>query len=244
MSATKARVHRRLVEAFARAILGGALAPGEIVDCGQVRAAPTRVSHSALREAFKVLAAKGLVEAAPRVGTRVRAQEHWHLLDADLIAWGWSSEAYRGVMLSIEDARLAIEPFAARLAAQRASLAQLAVIEEACGQMAERRRTLLPRHVEADLRFHQTILAASGNVVFAHFAAILGSAMRQAFTESQTWVPAARAHAQHAAVLEAIRARDEAAAETAMRSLLTPVALEAAARERRRVRHAARTPFR
>lgn len=50
-----------------------------------------------LREAIKVLAAKGLVESRPKTGTRVRPRQAWNLLDPDVLAWqqeGTPSESF------------------------------------------------------------------------------------------------------------------------------------------------------
>ena len=45
------------------------------------------MSRTVVREAIKVLAAKGLVESRPKVGTFVRPRRDWNLLDPDVLAW-------------------------------------------------------------------------------------------------------------------------------------------------------------
>ena len=45
------------------------------------------VSRPVLREALKMLGAKGLIESRPKTGTRVRPCADWNLLDPDVIAW-------------------------------------------------------------------------------------------------------------------------------------------------------------
>src|SRR5690606_36387550 len=45
------------------------------------------VSRTVLREALKTLAAKGLIEARARIGTRVLPRNRWNLFDADVLAW-------------------------------------------------------------------------------------------------------------------------------------------------------------
>jgi hypothetical protein len=55
--------------------------PGDILD-GEIDASDRlEVSRTAYREAVRILAAKGLVESRPKVGTRVSLPERWHLLD-------------------------------------------------------------------------------------------------------------------------------------------------------------------
>src|SRR5712692_11084511 len=45
------------------------------------------VSRTVLREALKMLGAKGLIKSRPKIGTRVRSRAEWTLLDPDVIAW-------------------------------------------------------------------------------------------------------------------------------------------------------------
>jgi len=45
------------------------------------------VSRTSVREAVKVLSAKGLVEARRRVGVRVLSRDDWRLLDPVVLSW-------------------------------------------------------------------------------------------------------------------------------------------------------------
>src|SRR5262249_1123616 len=45
------------------------------------------VSRTALREALQTLAAKGLVAAKTRIGTRVLDESHWNMFDPDILFW-------------------------------------------------------------------------------------------------------------------------------------------------------------
>ena len=75
--------HGRIVHTIGRRIVSGEIRPGELLPT------PARVqaSRGVVREAIKVLAAKGLVASRPRTGTRVRPPESWNLLDPDVLAW-------------------------------------------------------------------------------------------------------------------------------------------------------------
>ncbi len=44
-----------------------------------------------MREAIKVLAAKGLVDPRPKIGTRVRGRDQWNMLDPDILTWSFAS---------------------------------------------------------------------------------------------------------------------------------------------------------
>src|SRR5260370_735636 len=88
------------------------------------------VSRSVLREALKVLGAKGLIESRPKIGTRVRQRVHWNLFDPDVIAWQNEAGPDRQFLLDICEVRLMFEPMTAGLAATRASTEEIALIEE------------------------------------------------------------------------------------------------------------------
>ena len=80
-------VHGQVVHELGRRIIGGQYAPGSVLPNEDALSAEFNVSRTALREATKMLAAKGLVESRPKVGTRVRPAGDWNTLDADVLAW-------------------------------------------------------------------------------------------------------------------------------------------------------------
>ncbi len=45
------------------------------------------VSRSAVREAIKMLMAKGLLASRPKIGSWVEPKERWNLLDRDVLGW-------------------------------------------------------------------------------------------------------------------------------------------------------------
>src|SRR5436189_2967313 len=86
------RLHGSIARDLGVLIVSGRYRPGHILD-GEVEASEQRrVSRTAYREALRILAAKGLVNSRPRVGTRVSAQEQWQLLDPDVLTWAFAGE--------------------------------------------------------------------------------------------------------------------------------------------------------
>ncbi|MCX7279363.1 MAG: GntR family transcriptional regulator, partial [Burkholderiales bacterium] len=84
---TGRNLHGQVVSELGKRIVSGiypaeAVLPNEEQLCQELE-----VSRTALREAVKVLAAKGLLESRPRIGTRVRNRDLWNLLDPDILAW-------------------------------------------------------------------------------------------------------------------------------------------------------------
>lgn len=76
-----------------------------------------QVSLNVVREAMKILYAKGLLTINPRNGVAPTHQEKWNLFDPDVLEWALSSNSARVFFLELEELRMAIEPAAAGLAA-------------------------------------------------------------------------------------------------------------------------------
>ena len=137
------RVHRDVVAELARRILSGTVLPGERLPNTVQLSADLGVSRSALREAIKVLTAKGMLEVQPRTGMRVRPRDNWNLMDPELLSWcGPALDAE--LLRSLLECRQLIEPGAASLAAANATAAQLAVMEEAFNRMNESSDQTIP----------------------------------------------------------------------------------------------------
>src|SRR5688572_30987385 len=119
-------------------------------------------SRSVLREAVKMLTAKGLLKARPRQGTRVQPVETWNLLDPDVLRWMLERKFSLSLLIQFTELRLGVEPLAAALAARTATAEDRAAIERTIERMiASERGAEDP--LEADIAFHTAILHASGN---------------------------------------------------------------------------------
>lgn len=222
VASSRPRVHRDVVETLARRILSGAIPAGDSLPNTHDLSAELGVSRSALREAIKVLTAKGLLEVRPRTGTRVLPRTSWNLMDPELLGW-CAPSLDEDLVRHLLECRHLIEPGAAALAAQRATPAQLAEIEAALDRMAE--SDTLDERVEADLDFHVAILRASANLFLAQWGLAVSSILLAAFRLS---TGAAHSYdlafSAHREVVEAIRRRDAAAADRGMRLCLSAMA--------------------
>ena len=212
-------MHREIVAGLARRILSGEFAPGSGLPNTIRLSEHLGVSRSALREAIKVLGAKGMLDVRPRTGTRVRPRDCWNLMDPELLSWcgpALDSELLRSLL----ECRQLIEPGAAVLATANATAAQLAAIEAAFERMV--RADNLNARVEADLDFHVAVLKASGNLFLAQWASTVSSVLLAAFRVSAgTAASGDDAFTAHREVMEAIRLREPLRAERAMRRLLS-----------------------
>jgi DNA-binding FadR family transcriptional regulator len=215
------KIHGSVVDAIGRWILGGAYAPGDLLPKEDDLAEKLGVSRTSVREAVKVLSAKGLLQARRRVGVRVRDRDDWNLLDPQVLSWHPDVGRDEALITSLIEARRIIEPAAAALAAGRATAADLARIEQAYLGMERNVRTNLEACCEADLRFHASLVAASHNVVLKGLTGTIEAALRATFAITNRLVTAqSRALAAHRAVFECVRMRDVDGARAATIELL------------------------
>jgi GntR family galactonate operon transcriptional repressor len=202
--------------------VGGKLKPGDLLPEAEL-IAELDVSRTVLREAIKVLGAKGLVEARPRIGTKVSERVHWRLMDPDVLAWQSETGLDEAFLRNLAEVRYVIEPAATRLAAQRATQEEADLIEEAYRQM-EAHIVHSEAFIVADMQFHFGILAACHNEILEQMSSAIGEALETSRVVTIEVPGSAAAHLPlHKAVVEAIRERDPDAAERAMRKLIERV---------------------
>jgi DNA-binding FadR family transcriptional regulator len=200
-------------------ILAGRHRPGETLPREGDLAADFGVSRTSLREAVKVLSAKGLLESRPRTGVRVRPREDWNLLDPAVLSWHPDLTGDRDLMRSLIETRRVIEPPAAAMAAARATAADLARIEAACLGIEAAYPSDAEAGVEADVAFHRAVIDASGNIVLARLIGAIEAALRAVFAATSKMMDADGV-AAHRVVLEHIRLRHVDGATTAMHRLI------------------------
>lgn len=180
-------------------------------------------SRSILREAVKMLTAKGLLSARPRQGTSIEPEQHWNLLDPDVLRWLLERKFSLALLAEFTEVRLAIEPMAARLAAQRTTPASIAKMHRAIERMkAAERGDDDP--LASDIAFHVSVLHASGNRFYMQFEELIDTALRISIrlTNQFKGVPIANI-THHRRILDAIEAGDGAAAYAAMDWILREV---------------------
>lgn len=236
--------HGRIAHEIGQQILRGDLEPGEVLLNETDLGAQFGVSRTVLREAIKVLAAKGLVESRTKIGTRVKARDQWNLLDPDVLTWSLASHEAEDYALAVSEMRRVLEPAGAALAAERATREQVARIRaayeamEAAGRNGE-------ESVQHDLRFHLAILEATGNPFLVSMGHVIESAI--AFNiKLSIETPSLRVQSVplHRAVLERIEKGDPRGAQAAMVKLLQEAQVDIErilARPRKRAVRAAAT---
>ena len=213
-------VHGNTVDHLGGAIVAGRYAPGASLPPEPVLCLELGVSRTVVREAVKSLIAKGLMTTGPKVGTRVLTPDQWNWFDPDVIAWQSKAGLTPEFLRDLQDLRRVVEPAAMRLAAERATPADLAEVELAYAGM-KRAVEVGGDYVTFDLRFHQGLLRACRNRMLVQMSKALGALLRTSFEISTrrkngplTSLP------MHREVLDAVIAHDPDRAEKAIQKLI------------------------
>jgi DNA-binding FadR family transcriptional regulator len=177
-------------------------------------------SRSILREAVKMLTAKGLLRARPRQGTWVQPESGWNLLDPDVLRWLLERKFSPALLIEFTQIRLAVEPAAAALAATESGPAEKAAIQKAIQRMLAAERGD-DEPLDSDIAFHVAVLQASGNRFYAQLSELIESALRFSIKLTNRYKGVRLASvADHKKVADAIIARKPDAAASAMRNLI------------------------
>lgn len=170
------------------------------------------VSRTAYREALSRLEAQGLVEVRHGVGTRVANKSREAVADSLSLLLRRSHLATRDLL----EARKILEVEAAALAAERATVRELAALDGALEAM--RRPTASPdEYTQGDLQFHLTLALASQNVVLAALAESLRNALHESIAATfEVDGRTERRLKDHERILDAVRARDATGARSAV----------------------------
>ncbi len=214
------RLHGTIARKLGIAIVSGEYAPGDLLDSEIEASERLAVSRTAYREAVRILAAKGLVDARPKVGTRVNPQSKWALLDPDVLEWTFESEPDLILLNSLFELRNVVESAAAGLAASRRTAAHLESMQTALEAMAA--HTLAtPQGRQADLDFHTTLLNATNNPFIISLTSGVIAAISTTTIFKQRRRPLPRDPLpDHLKVLTAIAAKDAPKAQKAMSELI------------------------
>ena len=213
--------HAQVVDELGRAMVAGTYPVGSILPGDAELAQRFKVSRTVLRETMKTLAAKGMVVAKARVGTRVTEKNLWNMFDSEIIAWHFDNGVTEEFLLQLYDIRLAFEPFAAGLVAERATREDIAHLRELALVMAEPGHTTESLAL-ADLRFHLAVADASHNPFMRTLGSLIEAALVGMFRISTP--PSQNGFSNiaetHMRIVKAIAAGDVPAARSAMEAVI------------------------
>jgi DNA-binding FadR family transcriptional regulator len=214
------RGHDNIADRLGIAIVTGVYRPADTLP-GEIEfSEQLGVSRTVLREAIRILVAKGMVESRPKSGTRVLPRRQWSLLDPTVLGWMFEGEVDIGFLRALFELRMVIEPAVAALAAQRRTGEDLARMGHALEEMA-RHGLAAAEGQRADQQFHDAILDACHNEAFQTLSGTISSSVRWTtiFKQRKRKLPRDPLP-DHRAIYLAIVDCDVEAARTAMTDLV------------------------
>lgn len=130
------------------------------------------VSRTVLREALKTLEAKGMVEARPKVGTRVTPSSRWSFFDPQVLSWHFYAKPDQRFFESLFDVRGALEARAIALASARRTAEHVRLMKYWRHQM-DIAQGNLEAHGLSALEIHRVITDSSGNALLRSVTGIV-----------------------------------------------------------------------
>lgn len=178
------------------------------------------VSRSVLREAVKMLTAKGLLSARPRHGTWIQPEKNWNFFDPDVLRWLLERKLSYSLLIEFTQMRMAVEPYAAGLAAQTAGRSEITTIMHALSRMSAAEHGQ-DDPLASDIAFHVAVMKASGNRFYEQLCDMIDTALRISIRMTNHLKGVEQASvADHKKVADAIVMGDACAAEAAMRVMI------------------------
>lgn len=213
------RLYEKVTESLATDILGGVYNIGDRLPSERDLATSFSVSRQTIREAMIALEVDGLIEVVTGSGNYIKALQRKDGVAAPMDVGPFE----------LLEARAHVEGEAAAIAALHITDEQIAALEVLVAEMeAENARDVIMSE-DADRRFHLAIAEATQNSAMIYLVEELWRA-RQRSQQSIKLLEHSRAEGvkpridEHAAIVEALRARNADAARHAMRTHLRGVA--------------------
>ena len=200
---------------------------GRAIVCGEFdrrRSLPTEadlcekygISRTAVREAVKMLSAKGLISSRPRQGIRILPEEEWNIFDSDLLSWSLQGKPSLRVLKEFLQMRIAIEPEAAALGARYRKPGRLVEVADALMRM-EAAGNNHEAALVADIDFHIAVLYSSENRFFIRMRDFVRTALNASIRHTNMLkADQAAIVEEHARVLRAMEQGDAEEAKRAM----------------------------
>lgn len=216
------KLHERVVEAITDRILNGDLNPGDALPPEPQLCQQFGVSRTVIREAMKMLQARGLIEVIQGKGTLVSS--NLYEISSDILRMALQQK--QTTLMELWEVRRILEVEVAGLAAERATEEDLREMEQALELMWSKPGEV-EGYVDADLAFHDALTRAAYNIVMNLITRSVGELLRHSRRVSFRGPDRVKeAVSAHEAIYQAVAARDPQAAREAMRRHLDETAAD------------------
>lgn len=215
----RSRLHDEVVVAYTGRIVREELAAGDFLPPEPIMGDEFGISRAVVREALRVLAARGLVAVHHGIGTIVREPHDWNVLDPGVTEAFHESPQFPALVDEMLEARRAVEVQAAALAARHAVPEQKRRIDEALAAIPTVIGDDPMLFNQRDIELHAAILEATENRFLYHALSPLFPLLRTVIrlsTQGSESDPVAYAAQSHAEIVAAIIREDADAAADAM----------------------------
>jgi DNA-binding FadR family transcriptional regulator len=235
-----ARKHREAMRLLIADVVSGARPAGDMLPREVDLAAEFEVSRGVARETIRAMEERGLISVKHGKGATINEPDDWDVFDPDVLAATLDTERGSEVLAEYVECRRILEVEAAGLAAERAGKRDVANMAAAMERMEETAarppsQAAEERFHEADIAFHQALIAATGNRALGGLVERLHSALLLArFPLARPDSREEIALPAHRRILAAVAAGDVAEARNAMSDHLDTVAGYLNVRRRRR----------
>jgi DNA-binding FadR family transcriptional regulator len=225
-----ARKHRDVMRMLIADIVSGVRPAGEMLPREVDLAEEFKVSRGVARETIRAMEERGLIAVKHGKGATINDAADWDVFDPDVLAATLDSERGSDVLAEYLECRRILEVEAAGLAADRAhkrDVANLAAAYERMEHAASRPpgQAAEERFHEADIAFHQALIAATGNRALGGLVERIHSALLLArFPLARPDYREEIALPEHRRILEAVSNQDAAEARQAMSDHLDTIA--------------------
>ncbi|HFI4858949.1 TPA: GntR family transcriptional regulator [Escherichia coli] len=125
----------RIVITLGKQIVHGKYVPGSPLPAEAELCEEFATSRNIIREVFRSLMAKRLIEMKRYRGAFVAPRNQWNYLDTDVLQWVLENDYDPRLISAMSEVRNLVEPAIARWAAERATSSDLAQIESALNEM-------------------------------------------------------------------------------------------------------------
>ena len=176
----------RIVITLGKQIVHGKYVPGSPLPAEAELCEEFATSRNIIREVFRSLMAKRLIEMKRYRGAFVAPRNQWNYLDTDVLQWVLENDYDPRLISAMSEVRNLVEPAIARWAAERATSSDLAQIESALNEMIANNQDREAFN-EADIRYHEAVLQ-SVKTIRSGCVFLMAASMRR-IVSSRTFGP-------------------------------------------------------
>ncbi|MEG3133116.1 FadR/GntR family transcriptional regulator [Rouxiella sp. T17] len=211
----------RIIASLGAQIVSGKYLPGTSLPTEGELCEEFATSRNIIREVFRALTVKRVIEVKRYRGAFVTLRNQWNYLDSDVLKWVLSHDYDPRLIAAMSEVRNLVEPAIARWAAERANANDLVLIETALNDMKANHQDR-DAFSEADIRYHEAVLAAVHNPLLQQLSVAISSLQRAVFERTYMGDNDNMPHtlSQHQTLFDAIRHQDSHAAEAAAMDMI------------------------